>query len=319
MSKATASAAAEREDFLEEDAAIPGQRFCLLSFLSPEKVLANKNVFMFEKFLNNYEFASRTKNLEAFLVKTVNEINSKLDKEADAFFAKDMSGCADICLASKLRVDTLMDEFHGFVKKNERELRESKLREAYDDFIFANKAKLEDDFYAKNDFRTTVRGLKIRGVYGSQDEAAARSKRLQRLDPLHNIFVGEVGKWLPWDPEPNDLADQEYAEDQLNTLMKKYKENEEMKEQFNRENRDRLAKQGKKASEPGVVITREEGATPAAIADGAAAATTATPSQNFADMFGSAGPADLAIARKLERKAAEEVAAVAASESKASE
>ncbi len=312
MSKAAATAA-DREDFLEEDAAIPGQRFCLLSFLSPEKVLANKNVFMFEKFLDNYEFASRTKNLEAFLVKTVQDINSKLDKEADAFFAKDMSGCADICLASKLRVDTLMDDFHGFVKKNERELRESKLREAYDDFIFSKKAKLEDEFYAKNEFRTTVRGLKVRGVYGSQDEAVARSKRLQRLDPLHNIFVGEVGKWLPWDPEPNDVAEQEYAEDQLNTLMKKYKENEDMKDQFQREQRERIAKQGKKAAEPGVVITREEGAAPAP-ADGAAAtaaaatAAAATPSQNFADMFGSAGPADLAIARKLERKAAEEAA-----------
>ena len=305
MSKATTTA--EREDFLEEDAAIPGQRFCLLSFLSPEKVLASKNIFMFEKFLDSYEFVSRTKNLEAFLAKTVNDINTKLDKEADAFFAKDMSGSAEVCLASKLRVDTLMDEFHGFVKKNERELRESKLREAYDDFIYANKAKLENDFYVKNEFRTTVRGLKVRGVYGSQEEAVARSKRLQRLDPLHNIFVGEVGKWLPWDPEPSDVAEQEYAEEQLNTLMKKYKENEELKEQFNRENRERIAKQGKKAAEPGVVITREEGATPAPVDSGAAAAAAA-PTQNFAEMFGSAGPADLAIARKLERKAAEESA-----------
>jgi hypothetical protein len=297
MSKSAATP--EREDFLEEDAPISGQRFCLLSFLSPEKVLANKNIFMFERFLDSYEFVSRTKNLEAFLVKTVGDINGKLDKEADAFLEKDMSGCADICRASKLRLDTLMDEFHGFVKKNERELRESKLREAYDDFIFANKAKLEDDFYVKNDFRTTVRGMKVRGVYASQDEAVARSKRLQRLDPLHNIFVGEVGKWLPWDPEPSDVAEQEYAEEQLNTLMKKYKENEGMKEQFHRENRERIAKQGKKAAEPGVVITREEGDAPApATASGATGGVT----QTFADMFGSSGHADLAIARKLERK-----------------
>lgn len=300
MSKSAATP--EREDFLEEDAPISGQRFCLLSFLSPEKVLANKNIFMFERFLDSYEFVSRTKNLEAFLVKTIGEINSKLDKEADVFLERDMSGCADICRGSKLRLDTVMDEFHGFVKKSERDLRESKLREAYDDFIFANKAKLEDDFYVKNEFRTTVRGLKVRGVYGSQEEAVARSKRLQRTDPLHNIFVGEVGKWLPWDPEPNDVAEQEYAEDQLNTLMKKYKENESMKDEYHRAQRERLAKQGKKAAEPGVVITREEGATPAPV-DGSASAASSQPTQTFADMFGSSGPADLAIARKLERKA----------------
>jgi hypothetical protein len=300
MSKSAATP--EREDFLEEDAPIAGQRFCLLSFLSPEKVLANKSIFMFQRFLDSYEFVSRTKNLEAFLVKTVGDINSKLDKEADAFLERDMSGCADICRSSKLRLDTLMDEFHGFVKKNERELRESKLREAYDDFIFANKAKLEDDFYVKNEFRTTVRGLKVRGVYGSQDEAVARSKRLQRLDPLHNIFVGEIGKWLPWDPEPTEVAEQEYAEEQLNTLMKKYKENEELKEQFHRENRERIAKQGKKAAEPGVVITREEeGAAPAPAPAAATGAAAGGVTQTFADMFGGSGPADLAIARKLER------------------
>jgi hypothetical protein len=197
------------------------------------------------------------------------------------------------------------------VKKNERELRESKLREAYDDFLFANKVKLEDDFYVKNEFRTTVRGLKVRGVYGSQDEAVARSKRLQRLDPLHNIFVGEIGKWLPWDPEPSDVAEQEYAEEQLNTLMKKYKENEELKEQFHRENRERVTKQGKKAAEPGVVITREEGAEPAAAAAAATGAGTGGVTQTFADMFGGSGPADLAIARKLERKAEAEAEATA--------
>ena len=56
--------ATEREDFLEEDAEITGQKFCLLSFLSPEKVLKEKAVFMFEKFLATYEFQIRTNNLE---------------------------------------------------------------------------------------------------------------------------------------------------------------------------------------------------------------------------------------------------------------
>ena len=37
----------EKEDFLEEDQEIPGQKFCLLSFLSPEKVLASKDSFLF--------------------------------------------------------------------------------------------------------------------------------------------------------------------------------------------------------------------------------------------------------------------------------
>jgi len=268
--------ATEREDFLEEDAEITGQKFCLLSFLSPEKVLKDKALFMFEKFLGIYEFQSRTNNLEKYLMDTMAGINAKLDAEADALDAKDLSGSADICRKAKIRVDTTMDSFHEFVKGNEKELKASKLKELYDDFLYANKTKLEDEFYAKNEFRTTVRGLKVRGVYASQAEATLRSKKLQRQDTLHNIFVGEVGKWLPWDPEPTEVSEQEYAEDQLNTLMKKYKENEEDRQMFQRERRV--------GAKPSSSVTAIEGG---------------EESGNFTSMFGSEGPADLAMARKM--------------------
>jgi hypothetical protein len=294
----TAATADTHEDFLDADPEIPGQKFCLLSFLSPEKVLADKNIFMFSKFLETYEFVSRTKNLEAYLMRTVGAINEKLDKEADELLAKDLSGASEICRKSKIRMDVVMDEFQGFVKKHERELRESQLKEAYDDFMYKHRSKLEDEFFAKNDFRTTVRGLKIRGAYGSQAEATARSKKLQRSDPLHNIFVAEVGKWLPWDPEPTEVAEQEYAEEQLNTLMKKYKENEEQREQFQREQRTRAKAAGGSApkTESGIRIVRETGP------EGADVKADEGIDASVAEMFSSSGPADLAIARKMERE-----------------
>ena len=33
------------EDFLEVDPEIPGQKYCCLSFLSPEKLMKDKNLF----------------------------------------------------------------------------------------------------------------------------------------------------------------------------------------------------------------------------------------------------------------------------------
>jgi hypothetical protein len=60
----------------------------------------------------------------------------------------------------------------------------------------------------------------------------ARAKTLQKLDPDFNVYVGQVGFWLPWDPEPSEVPDQEYADDQLNQLMKKYKENESQRDEF---------------------------------------------------------------------------------------
>jgi hypothetical protein len=41
--------------------------------------------------------------------------------------------------------------------------------------------------------------LKVRGVYDTLREAQVRAKVLQRRDPNFNVFLGQVGYWLPWD------------------------------------------------------------------------------------------------------------------------
>ena len=46
----TVDNAAPVEDFLDEDKPIPGQSYCCLSFLSPEKVLQKKEVFFVKEF-----------------------------------------------------------------------------------------------------------------------------------------------------------------------------------------------------------------------------------------------------------------------------
>lgn len=71
----------------------------------------------------------------------------------------------------------------------------------------------------------SVRGLKIRGVFGTKKEADKHALELQKMDPDFNVFVGEVGKWLPWDPDVNDVEDQIYQEQELQNLMKEYKNN----------------------------------------------------------------------------------------------
>ena len=77
-------------------------------------------------------------------------------------------------------------------------------------------------FNEKNSGLTSVRGLKIRGVYDTLREAQVRAKVLQRQDKNHNVFVGQVGYWLPWHPDVNKIQDQEYLNEDLNTLMKEY-------------------------------------------------------------------------------------------------
>jgi len=262
------------EDFLDEDTEIPGQRYVLLSFLSPEKVLDKKELFFFQTFLKTYEIDWKVKNLEKFLVDTVQGLNADLDQKASELEKKEQFDLAEICRKNRLRVDDVLTNYSSFIQKSRSDLTKTKITEAYDDFIYANKSKLEEEFYAKNEFRTSMRGVKVRGVYGNPKEAEIKAKKLQGKDKYHNIFMGEVGKWTPWDPSPNEVKDQEYNNDQLNTLMKKYKENEDSREQFF-DQRTKGAKQVVGAS------------------------TSSSSSESFDSMFGASG--DLAIQRKVEK------------------
>ncbi len=288
-----------REDYLEEDNEISGQKYVLLSFLSPEKVLANKDVFMFSRFVKDYEIQYKTKKLENFLVSVVQDVNDKLEKNAMEFEKADLSGAAVLCRKSKLSIEQMVESTENYVRKSQKEITATKINEDYDDFLYNNRVKLEDEFYAQNNFRTTVRGLKVRGVYSAQAEAVNRAKKLQRSDPIHNIFVGEVGKWLPWDPNPNDVADQEYAEDQLNTLMKKYKENEEAREEFHKEQREL----GRKVDAKPETVMGMDGAEtkPTEVSESSTDASMFAPSNasggsEYDGMF--SGPADLVLERK---------------------
>lgn len=264
--------AAVIEDFLEEDTEIPGQRYALLSFLSPEKVLDRKDLFFFHQFMKSYEVDWKVKNLEKFLVDTVKGINSELDEKATELEKADQFDAAQVCRKNRLRIDDVMSTYASFIQKSKADLTKSKIVEAYDDYLFANKTQLEKEFHAANDFQTTIRGVKIRGVYGSTKEAEVKAKKLQAKDKYHNIFMAEVGKWTPWDPSPHEVQDQEYNNDQLNNLMKKYKENEDSREKFFEE--------------------RTKGASKQVVGAAASAASSS-------DMFSSTG--DLALQRKMDR------------------
>ena len=204
------------EDFLEVDPKIPGQNFACMSFVSPEKMLKQKEVHFVAKFLEHLF-------------------------NGEDQYTQDMK---DKMMNNETKVD------YAVVKK------------FYEDWKYSRTEKLEQDFYEENDFHTSMRGLKIRGVYDTHKEATVRAQVLRRKDPSFNVFVGQVGYWLPWDPECEQVQEQEYQESMLNDLVKKYKENldnrddmyEQMKEeQLKKAKEENKAKREKLAQENVVV------------------------------------------------------------------
>src|SRR5438309_1363640 len=89
----------------------------------------------------------------------------------------------------------------------------------------------------------SIRGLKIRGAFATKEDADKRAKDLQAIDPDFHIFVGEMGKWLSWDPDPNDVGDQIYREKELQDLMKGYKANLEKAKKMQEERKHDMLRQ----------------------------------------------------------------------------
>lgn len=104
--------------------------------------------------------------------------------------------------------------------------------EQYKDFTYKFQDDLQKDFDEQNNFKTNVRGIKVRGVYQTKEEATRRAKKLQTLDSDFSVFVGQVGYWLPWDPCADKIEDEVFMNSQLNDMMEKYKENNINKDLF---------------------------------------------------------------------------------------
>jgi hypothetical protein len=100
-------------------------------------------------------------------------------------------------------------------------------------------------FLSDPENKSTLKGVKVRGSFETYEKACEHAKKLQSVDPDFNVYVGEVGKWLSFDPSPdsNYVKDTEYANEELNNMMKGYLENQEKAKLFHEQRKNELMKQ----------------------------------------------------------------------------
>lgn len=94
-----------------------------------------------------------------------------------------------------------------------------------------------------------AKGIKIRGVYNTMEEAKSRCEQIRQFDKVFNVFVGEVGSWLPWDDDPEAAEEAVYAEEKLNQLMKSFKEQQIKAKEFHEIRKQQQIEQSNKISE----------------------------------------------------------------------
>jgi hypothetical protein len=217
-------------DLCDEDLPIAGQKFACLSFISPEKILKQREIFMFDEFLKQWDFK----------------------KSMDKFF----DFLHFLSFKYSLNVENVIKDYTDFIEEEGPKLREVGAETDYKNFLDKNEETLTQKFQKANGFRTSVRGLKIRGVFPTQDEAEMKCKKLRDMDPNHDILVGPVGIWLPWDPDAYKTGRVEFLGDELNQLHhEKMKNEEKAKEEFEK----RVKEAKKKAIEDNVKNAQKSG------------------------------------------------------------
>lgn len=100
-----------------------------------------------------------------------------------------------------------------------------KLYEDFVNFKYKHSDKIDEDYSKEHNNVNNIRGIKVRGVYSTQDEAKDRAKKIQTIDKDFHVFVGTVGQWLPWDPSGDKIEDEVYLDESLNSLISEYKNN----------------------------------------------------------------------------------------------
>lgn len=222
-------------DLLDEDKPIAGQKFCCVSFVSPEHIIKQKEHFFMEEFVKTWDF---TKSMEKFT-----QFLSFLSYKYGLSF------------------ETVTEDLQAFVKEEKETLMKNNLSDDYKNFLDAREDDLEKTFNDANNFQTSTRGIKVRGSFPTEQEAELRCKMLRELDPHHDVYVGPVGLWMPFHPDAYKTGRVEYLEDELNQLMSEKKKNEDKaKEEFDKRVKDAKVKaiedNKKKALESGNKLTQ---------------------------------------------------------------
>jgi hypothetical protein len=210
-------------DYLDEDPEVPSQKYCILSFLSPEKILKTKEMFMLEKFVRTLDFDWKMKGQEHFL----------------AFIAKKYS----------LKIDDVLADHQNFEKVHRDDVMKTDIYEQYQTFLLRGEKILQEQFDNEVGFQTNVRGVKVRRSFPTVEEAQVFAQAMRRKYPKDSLYIGKVGAWLPWDPSEHLMPEVEYAEQELNEMMRKYKENEVNREIFFEEEKTQKIEKQKKEND----------------------------------------------------------------------
>ena len=101
--------------------------------------------------------------------------------------------------------------------------------------------------------------MKIRGVFDTREEANKYVERLIKIDPTFDIFVCDMYNWCLVPPDPEHIADQNYQDQTLHSIISEYKKNQiYAKEHFEERKREMLEQAADEAKKAALKKIEEE-------------------------------------------------------------
>lgn len=238
----------KKRDFLVIDPQVPGQDWCVLSFITPTDLERKRQLYL----------------MDHFLAETINEyiVSSTRDmcRRINAKFFKEMNDKIEQLKASKNpNHDVIAKEMHKIRKEletNEEEFatlctHQHKLdledtQAKFEDFVISHGEKLNEEFSKQNGHQVSMMGIKFSGAFPFKEQAEERAQFLaENVERGVDHFVGQSFYWLPFNPDPNAIKDRRYQNQELNRLMEEKRQNEEMRNQYFEERKREMVEEAK--------------------------------------------------------------------------
>lgn len=184
----------EYTDYITEYPEIASQMYGVYSFISPEREIRRREMFMFEKFVRQWSYSTSVTAFSEFI--------------------------HFLSIKHGLPLEQLKTDLTDFVSDKTNQLGSLNVTDDFLGYVEMNYKKLDEQYEAENPFETSVRGFVHLGNFPTHEAASKRSVQIRELHPEHNVLVSRNFKWVPIDPDLYKLPEIDYLEPELNQLHK---------------------------------------------------------------------------------------------------
>lgn len=184
----------EYTDYLTDYPEIASQMYGVYSFISPEREIRRREMFMFEKFVRQWSYSTSVTAFSEFI--------------------------HFLSIKHGLPLEQLKTDLTDFVSDKTNQLGSLNVTDDFLGYVEMNYKKLDEQYEAENPFETSVRGFVHLGNFPTHEAASKRSVQIRELHPEHNVLVSRNFKWVPIDPDLYKLPEIDYLEPELNQLHK---------------------------------------------------------------------------------------------------